>query len=231
MKLIVFGATGDVGRKITEEALARGHSVTAVARNTQPLARIQGQIERVDADLLANAERAGELITGHDAAISALRPPEAQEPLLLELTQAVLDGAAANDVPVFVTGGAATLKLPEGRGQTLLSAPGVLPAAVRPIAEACAAQVELLDATEEPAWFHLLPPAMLVEGPRTGIYDWGTDTLVTDADGNSQISYADFAAAMLDLVESPPPAPIRCTVAWQASGQPPAEREAESAPE
>ncbi|MCP1726588.1 putative NADH-flavin reductase [Natronospira proteinivora] len=215
MKLIVFGATGDVGRMITSEALSRGHCVTAVARKTKPLADIPGLFERADADLLANPGRATELITGHDAAISALRPPQGREPQLVDLTRAVLGGATANDVPVFVTGGAATLKLPDGSGHTVLSAPAFLPDSVRPIAEACAAQQALLDPTEGVAWFHLLPPPILIDGPRTGTYGWGRNTLVTDAEGTSQISYADFAAAMIDLVESPPPAPMRGTVAWQ----------------
>lgn len=37
MKIIVFGATGDVGSKTVAEALRRGHKVTAVARSTERL--------------------------------------------------------------------------------------------------------------------------------------------------------------------------------------------------
>ncbi|MFC6489450.1 NAD(P)-dependent oxidoreductase, partial [Nitratireductor sp. GCM10026969] len=103
MKLIIFGATGDVGRMVVNEALARGHSVTAVARETAPLTDMEN-IERVDADLLAAPEKAAGLIAGHHAAISALRPPQGREPQLVDLTRAVLDAAAASGVPVFVTG-------------------------------------------------------------------------------------------------------------------------------
>lgn len=215
MKLIIFGATGDFGRMVVTEALSRGHSVTAVARATAPLGGISGIIEKVDADLLAAPERAAELIAGHDAAISALRPPQGREPQLVDLTRAVVEGAAVNDVPVFVTGGAATLKLPGGSGHTVLTAPDFLPDTVRPIAEACAAQQALLDSITGVRWSHLLPPGMLIEGPRTGAYVRGTDTLVADAQGISQISYADFAVAMLDLVETPKATPLRMTVGWQ----------------
>lgn len=214
MKLIVFGATGDVGRRIVSEALARGHGLTAVARSTASLAEMSGDVERVDADLLATPGIAATLSKGHDAVISALRPPAGQEPMLVELTRAVLEGAAASDVPIFVTGGAATLELGDGSGHTVLTAPGLLPDTVRPVAEACAAQKALLDASPHVRWHHLLPPAMLIDGPRRGVYAWGSETLVTDASGVSRISYADFAAAMLDLVESQPAPHGRATVGW-----------------
>lgn len=217
MKFIVFGATGDVGCKVVTEALGRGHSVTAVARATAPLSDVPGDIERVDADLLAAPERAAALITGHDAAVSALRPPQGLEPQLVELTRTVVEGAAATNVPIVVTGGAATLKLPGGGGHTVLTAPDFLPDAVRPIAEACAAQQALLDSITGARWSHLLPPAMLIDGPRTGAYAWGTDTLVANAQGVSQISYADFAVAIVDLVETPEATPLRATVGWQKS--------------
>lgn len=35
MQLLVFGATGSVGRHVVEQALAQGHTVTAFARNPQ----------------------------------------------------------------------------------------------------------------------------------------------------------------------------------------------------
>lgn len=215
MKLIVFGATGDVGRMVITEALSRGHSVTAVARATAPLSDIPGDIEKVSADVLAASELVAELIAGHDAVVSALRPPQGQELQLVDLTRAVVEGAGINDVPVFVTGGAATLKLPDFGGHTVLTAPDFLPHTVRSIAEACAAQQALLDSITGVRWSHLLPPAMLVSGPRTGAYVRGTDTLVTDAQGVSQISYADFAVAMIDLVENPDATLRRTTVGWQ----------------
>lgn len=214
MKLIVFGATGDVGRAVVLEALNRGHEVTAVARATAPLADVAGRIGRVDADVLAAPERVAALVAGHDAAVSALRPPRGREHTLVDLTRAVVEGAAFHDAPVFVTGGAATLKLPDDSGHTVLTAPGLLPGDIRPIAEACAAQQALLETIAGARWTHLLPPAMLVDGPRTGAYARGTDTLVADARGVSRISYADFAVAMIDLVEDPQPSRRRLTVGW-----------------
>lgn len=52
-------------------------------------------------------------------------------------------------------------------------------------------------------WTYLSPPALLEDGPRTGGYRRGTDTLLTDPDGGSRISAADLAIAVLDEIERP----------------------------
>ena len=39
MKVIVFGATGSIGKLVTDELLQHGHEVTAFARNPQALGR------------------------------------------------------------------------------------------------------------------------------------------------------------------------------------------------
>ncbi|WP_339613784.1 NAD(P)H-binding protein [uncultured Parvibaculum sp.] len=214
MKLIVFGATGDVGQHVVAEALGRGHSVTAFARSKDRLNALSGNMRREVGDLLIDADIACKLMAGHDAAIGTLRPPVGSETDLVDLTRALLKGAMETRVPLFVTGGAATLKLADGSGETVLTAPGFLPDAVRPIAEACAAQDALLETEKAAAWTYLRPPALLIQGPRTGNYISGTDTLVTDAEGNSQISYADFAVAMLDLAEARDSHHKRLTVGW-----------------
>ncbi|GGE82082.1 NAD(P)H-binding protein [Stappia taiwanensis] len=219
MKITIFGATGDVGRQTVREALDRGHTVTAIARSLKALEALPGPLTRVTADLLADGGTAATLVSGQDAVIGALRPPAGHEPDLVRLTEALLVAGEKTGVPLFITGGAATLKLADGSGHTVLSAPDFLPDAVRPIAEACAAQDALLDRVKTANWTCLRPPAMLLHGPRTGNYALGSDTLVTDAQGQSQISYADFAVAMLDLVEAPAAPHRKLTAGWRAVPQ------------
>lgn len=55
---------------------------------------------------------------------------------------------------------------------------------------------------------------MLIEGERTGRYALGREALVKDGQGNSSISYADFAVALLDLAELRPQSGARFTVGW-----------------
>ena len=214
MNVVVFGATGAVGRRAVAEALLRGHAVTAVARSVERLGALRGEMKRVALDLTEDALKAAAAMEGRDAAISALRPAPGDEALLVPLTRTVLVAAAAAAVPIYVTGGAATLRLDRDGEDTVLSAPGFLPDAVRPIAEACARQDALLDDHPGAKWTYFRPPAMLVDGARTGRYALGRNALVKDDRGNSSISYADFAVALLDLAELRPRARMRLAVGW-----------------
>ncbi len=214
MKIIVFGATGDVGRKVVDAALARGHQITALGRSESKLATLPSKAQTICTDLLLAEHSIAGSVAGNDMIISALRPDEGQESLLVTLTEKVLQGSLATSVPVIVTGGAALLKLADGSGHTVLSAPDFLPDAVRPVAAACAKQDALLENSPEVAWTCLRPPAMLLPDQRSAEYAFGTDTLVTDAAGDSQISYTDFAAAMLDVAQNRHGFARRITVGW-----------------
>ncbi|OBY28768.1 NAD(P)-dependent oxidoreductase [Leisingera sp. JC1] len=216
MKIILFGATGDVGGAALQAAISRGHHVTAVARKPEALGAVGPNVTLLALDLLDQPQAASEAARGHDLVISALRPPAGREADLVPLTRNALTAARLAGIPALVTGGAATLKLADGSGHTVLNAPGFLPDSVRPIAEACAAQDALLDAETEAQWTCLRPPAILSEGPQTGSYRFGTDTLVTDAEGNSKISFADFGTALLELAEAPRGSHRKLTVAWGA---------------
>ena len=215
MKIVLFGATGGVGTATLREALTRGHSVTAIARNIHKLADVPDSVTRESVDVLAKPDRVAELMASHDVAVSALRPISGSESLLVEMSRVLLDAARKTKAPIYLTGGAATLKLADESGHTVLSAPDFLPDAVRPIAEACAKQDALFDQYEDVQWTCLRPPAMLIEGPLTGQYVRGTDTLVPDHDGMARISLADFGYAMVDLIEDGNGGQQRLTVGYQ----------------
>lgn len=215
MKMILFGATGDVGTATLHEAVKRGHTVTAIARNIDKLANVAGNVDSESLDVLANPDRVTELMASHDVAISALRPISGSEGLLVDMSRVLLDAARKTSAPIYLTGGAATLKLADNSGHTVLSAPNFLPDAVRSIAEACAEQDALFDQYEDVQWTCLRPPAMLIDGPLTRQYVRGTDTLITDHDGVARISYADFGYAMVDLTEDGNGGQRRLTVGYQ----------------
>ena len=219
-KIVVFGATGDVGREVVTEALLRGYQVTAIARDIAKLSALPDIVVRHSIDILANPEIVAEVLADHDVAVSALRPATGQETLLPEMTKVLLNAARQSKTPIFVTGGAATLKLADGSGHTVLSAPDFLPDSVRPIAEACEQVDRLFDQYDDVRWTCLRPPAMLIPGEKTRNYVRGTDTLVTDHDGVARISFADFGLAMVDLVDAGFKAgarnPQRLTVGYQS---------------
>ena len=143
-----------------------------------------------------------EALAGHDVAISALRPPAGQEGSLVELTRSLMDAGHAAGVHLVLVGGAATLRFPDGSGETVLSRAGFLPEAVVPIARACAAQREAVLNHGFRGFSHVCPPALLAPGVRTGRYRRGSETLVVDAEGASRISMEDFAVALVDEAES-----------------------------
>ena len=213
MKIIVFGATGDVGSRVVAEALSRGHAVTAAARSEAKLQFLPEAVTKRVADV-ADGESLAGLIAGHDLAISALRPPDGEEDSLVALTRSVLSAAAQTDVPALIVGGAASLRMPGQNGTTVLTAPGFLPEAVVPIARACFAQYELCMAETQADWSYLCPPAMLLPGERIGQYRVGSDTLLVDPAGESRISMEDFAVALLDEAEIPKHRGERFTVAY-----------------
>lgn len=76
------------------------------------------------------------------------------------------------------------------------------PAAYLPTAQAMSDALELLRKSEGVNWVYLSPAAEFVpDGPLTGTYRIGGEKFMTDADGKSRISYADYAIAMIDEAE------------------------------
>ncbi len=213
MNIIVFGARGDVGKRIVLEALARNHSVTAVVRNKAQIDALPPSVTPQVADVL-DTDQVAKLMIGFDLAISAVRPPDGQEKILIDLTQSVLEAAAQTGVRVLVVGGAASLKVPGLNGHTVLTAPGFLPEEIVPIAKACQAQFELCESENSADWTYLCPPALLMPGDRMGRYRTGTDELVVDTEGNSTIAMEDFAVAMIDEAETARHRRERFTVAY-----------------
>lgn len=213
MKIIVLGARGDVGSRVVAEAVSRGHEVSAVVRDPAHLPSLPPSVRGIVADA-SDADQLARIMAGYDLAVSALRPPEGREDELVPLTHSVLAGAARAGIRVLVVGGAASLKLPEMNGTTVLTAPGFLPASVVPIARASQAQFELCQTETGADWSYLSPPANLLPGKRTGRYRRGSDTLLLDAEGDSRISMEDLAVAMIDEAEKPGDARTRFTVAY-----------------
>ncbi len=71
MNVIVFGATGSVGRLAVEELLKAGHHVTAFARHPEKLAMQDPQLARISGDA-TDAEDVSRAVAGHDAVVITL---------------------------------------------------------------------------------------------------------------------------------------------------------------
>ncbi|HEU4948179.1 MAG TPA: NAD(P)H-binding protein [Kribbella sp.] len=212
MRITVFGASGEVGRRVVAEAVSRNHQVVAVGRNAARLRDLPaGAIARVgDA---ADIDDVAALSAGQDLVISATRPAPGHEYALAATAKALLAGLSRTGARLLIMGGAGSLTLPGTGGATVIDGPD-FPSDWLPIALACNEQLEACRAETEVDWAYLSPAAILQPGERIGTYRLGADELLVDAEGNSTISLEDLAVALLDEAERPKHHRTRFTVAY-----------------
>jgi len=192
MKIAVIGASGRAGSRIVKEAVARGHQVTAIARNPEKIERGTGIVAKQgDAGDPAALAR---LLRGHDAVISAVRFISAKAANVVDAVK------RAGVKRLLVVGGASSLEI--APGQRLFDSPG-FPEAAR--AEG-GAGIEFLNALKnerELDWVFISPGGLFAPGERLGKFRIGKDQLLKDETGKSWISMEDFAIAMVDELEKP----------------------------
>jgi putative NADH-flavin reductase len=73
MKLVVLGATGATGLEIVQQAIERGHSVTALVRSPERLKPFRDRIAVTQGDLL-NSAGLERVVKGQDAVLSGFGP-------------------------------------------------------------------------------------------------------------------------------------------------------------
>ena len=211
MRIAIIGASGRVGRPILEEALARGHRVTALVGHPQKLRELHVETRRVDA--LDTASLANEM-RDHDAVISAFSG-HAEEDVLeyyVRGMRSIIQAAKQAAVPrLLVVGGAGSLEVKPG--VELLDTPQ-FPGIYRATAEGARRALHMLREEEDLHWTMLSPSAHLEPGTRTGKFRLGADQLLVDAQGHSHISLADYAVAMIDELEQPRHLRQRFTVGY-----------------
>ncbi|WP_174274289.1 NAD(P)-dependent oxidoreductase [Sphingomonas bacterium] len=202
MKVAVLGASGRAGSEVTRELASRGHSVVAIARHVEAVPQAPG-VTPVTGDASDSAALA-DLIRGSDAVISALHFDVPAETLLSALRQA---GVAR----LLVTGGAASLKT--SSGQRLIDSPD-FPQDWKEMAMRGIAFLDDLRHESAIDWTFFSPAMIIFEGERLGHYRSADDQLVTDAAGDSKISFADYAIAMVDELEQQRHSRARFTAAY-----------------
>ncbi|MEW9570793.1 NAD(P)-dependent oxidoreductase [Rhodanobacter sp. Si-c] len=213
MQIALFGATGHLGRAILDEALARGHEVTAVVRDPGRLDLRHDRLRIVAGDV-ARPETWLDVVHASAAAVASLSARRDGDPDSLPANARVLlDQLPRAAVPRLVwVGGAGSLET--SPGVRVLDDPN-FPAAWRPEAEAQGRALETFRASASPVdWTYISPAALIEDGERTGRYRIGGDRLLTDANGASRISVADYAVALLDRIEKDDAPRRRITVAY-----------------
>lgn len=202
MKITVLGASGRVGSEITRELSARGHEVRAVARKPEAITAAPG-MAAVAGDA-SDSAALPDLVRGSDAVISALHFDVSAQALVDALKQAGV-------TRLLVTGGAAGLKTADGG--RVIDKPD-FPAEWRERAMGGIRFLEDIRGERELDWTFFSPAALAFDGPRLGHYRLGGDQLLTDEAGESKISFADYAVAMVDELEQHRHSRTRFTAAY-----------------
>lgn len=213
MNIALIGGTGFVGSALLSELLARGHTVTALAR--QPAKYPPQPGLRVVAADVADAAQVASAVTGHDVVLSAYNPGWGEADiyrLFSEGYAAIIAGTRQAGGPrLLAVGGAGSLEV--APGVQLVDSPD-FPAEWKQGALAARDLLTRLRGEAGLDWTLVSPPIALEPGERSGHYRVGGDQLLPGVgEAPAGISVADLAVAVVDEIERPAHLGQRFTVA------------------
>lgn len=197
MKIGVIGATGKAGSLIAEEAARRGHQVSAIVRGASKVKDPQWQVLERDIFSLTPED-----LKGFDVVVDAFGTPFGKGVEFQHQTSMMTLIHALEDLPgvrLMVVGGAGSLYSDSEGKHTVLE---TIPAEYAAVPANMAKAFEALKASRV-NWTYFSPAGNFdPEGPLTGSYTLGTDYAIVNDEGESYLSYRDYAAAMVDEIEN-----------------------------
>lgn len=205
MMIAIIGASGFVGSALLDEAVRRGHTVTALCRHPENIDDDSELVTAKKADVF-NEDALAEILEGHEAVLSAFNagwdnPNLYQD--FLEGSKSIQRAAKKADVGrLLVVGGAGSLEIEPGK--QLVDSPD-FPEEYKEGAKAARDYYEIIRREKKLDWTFLSPAIQMnpeTEHKRTGRYRIGKDQPVYNSEGNSIISVEDLAVALLDELEN-----------------------------
>lgn len=192
MKIAVICANGKAGKQIVKEAVSRGLDVTAVVREEN-----QTQAKHVLKKDLYDLTAAD--LMGFDVVIDAFgawtEDTLAQHSTSLKHLCDILSGVQTR---LLVVGGAGSLYVDPEHTVCVADGPD-FPDVFKPLAAAMAKALGELRKRDDVRWTYISPAGdFRADGERTGKYVLGGEELVLNSNGESIISYADYAIAVID---------------------------------
>lgn len=195
MKIAVVCANGKAGKLIVKEALNRGMDVTAVVRGENKTEATQ--VIQKDLFDLTSAD-----LKDFTVVIDAFGAwtPETL-PLHSTSLKHLCDVLSGTDTRLLVVGGAGSLYLNPEHTAQVMDGPD-FPDVFKPLAANMGKALAELRERKDVQWTYLSPASdFQAEGERTGKYILGGEELTLNDRGESVISYADYAIAMVDEAE------------------------------
>ncbi len=192
MKMAVVCANGKAGKWIVKEAVERGLDVTAIVRGENRSAAKNALVK--DLFDLTNAD-----LKGFDVVVDAFG---AWTPETLPLHSASLkhlcDILSGTDTRLLVVGGAGSLYVNPEHSAQVMDGPD-FPEVFKPLATNMGKALDELRGRDDVKWTYISPAGdFQAEGERTGKYMQAGEELTLNGRGESIISYADYAIAMVN---------------------------------
>lgn len=192
MKIAVICANGKEGKMLVKEAVARGIDVTAVVRGENQ--SDAAAVIKKDLFDLTTAD-----LEGFDVVIDAFGAwtPETL-PLHSTSLKHLCDLVSGKETRLLVVGGAGSLYInPEHTIQVMDGTD--FPELFKPLASHMGKALDELRTRTDVKWTYLSPAGdFQADGKRSGKYILGGEELILNSQGESVISYADYAVAMID---------------------------------
>ena len=192
MKIAVVCAYGKAGKLIVKEAMDRNLDVTAIVRGENRTAAKQALVK----DLY---DLTKEDLQGYDVVIDAFGAwTEETLPQHSTSLKHLCDILSGTNVRLLVVGGAGSLYVNPEHTAQVMDGPD-FPDVFKPLAKAQGKALDELRKRDDVRWTFVSPAGdFQAEGERTGKYILGGEELTLNEQGESIISYADYAIAMID---------------------------------
>lgn len=192
MKIAVICSNGKAGKLIVKEIVERGLDVTAIAR---------GENKSVATNFIKKDlfDLTKEDLKGFDVIIDAFGAwTEETLPLHSTSLKKLCDLVSNTNTRLLVVGGAGSLYV--NSEHTLCVSDGKdFPEIFKPLAKAMAKALSELRKRNDVKWTYISPAGdFQADGARSGKYILGGEELTLNSKGESVISYADYAIAMVD---------------------------------
>lgn len=196
MKIAVVCANGRVGRLVVKEAAGRGLDVTAIARGENRTAAAQ-YIRRDLFDLTPLD------LAAYDVVVDAFGAWREEALPLHGKSLAHLCGIlSGTEKRLIVVGGAGSLYVNPEHTAVVSDGPD-FPPEFLPLAKAQGRALAELRERNDVRWTFISPAGdFQAEGERTGAYILAGEELTLNERGESIISYADYAIALVDEIVS-----------------------------
>lgn len=192
MKIAVVCANGKAGKRIVREAEERGLDVTAVVRGENRTSAEKVILKDLY-DLTA------EDLAGFDVVVDAFGAwTEETLPQHSTSLKHLCDILSGTDTRLLIVGGAGSLYVDPEHTVCVADGPD-FPDAFKPLAAAMAKALGELRERKDVNWTYISPAGdFQADGERTGAYILGGEELTLNERGESVISYADYAIAVVD---------------------------------